>query len=65
MLLALTSCTRDSGKDGNNEIESRFKVVTIEECEYLVYPYNSQIIHKANCKNCREFYKELFKRVQQ
>ena len=37
----------------------------VDGCEYFFNHEDGSLTHKGNCENCREFYKELFKRVQQ
>lgn len=36
----------------------------VDGCEYFFSNENGTLSHKGNCKNCREFYKQLFKGQQ-
>lgn len=36
----------------------------IDGCEYFFSNENGTLSHKGNCRQCREFYKELFERKQ-
>jgi len=51
-----------------NEREYKYKVVIIDECEYIMFsdPHSgyggTKVTHKGNCKNCRDFQEKLFNR---
>jgi len=36
----------------------------VDGCEYFFSNENGTLSHKGNCRQCREFYKELFERKQ-
>lgn len=54
--LFLMSCgVAIEGKPKSDPVSARMAVRTIDSCEYILAEYNGiSIIHKANCKFCKE-----------
>lgn len=58
ILLVIGSCDQEKGPTIKSESGAEYKIVVIEDCEYIVYEYCSgctnglfSITHKGNCKN--------------
>lgn len=55
IIFFLISCNDASGDFSQEADSSRYKVVVIENCEYISHKYaNYFMIHKQNCKFCIE-----------
>lgn len=64
-LLAIAGCEVSESKAASDN-DYGYTTITYDGCEYVEYFSQSHAVlsHKGNCKNCREFYKQLFKGQQ-
>ena len=70
-LLAIAGCevSESNAQSASHSVDSytvfrNNSNAVVDGCEYFFSNENGTLSHKGNCKNCREFYKQLFKGQQ-
>ena len=55
--ILLTSCGETSITTEEVDLQTNYKVIVIDGCEYIGYNFmhnNSMLTHKGNCKYCKQ-----------